>query len=120
MMGALAATVISHYRKVQTGKLVPESTVERMKTQYETRLTEMRTDHNAEMAGLRADRGALLVAKQRDADDWRAAYHLSDENRKISEERMDEVVENSRLALAVVRALPHPQVVNSHPREVES
>lgn len=95
MMGSLAATVISHYRKVQTGKLVPEATVVRQGAQADAQIAAMRQAFDSQLA-----------SKQRDADDWRAAYHLLAESAKQSEDRMDEVVEGTRLIVSTIRNFP--------------
>lgn len=97
MMGGLATTVIGHYRKVQTGKLWPEATVIRMQAQFELQITNDRATYEIQLA-----------AARRDSDDWRGAYHLLAESAKISEDRMDEVLETTRLAYGIIRALPQP------------
>lgn len=106
VMGGLSATVIMHYRKVQSGKLVPEATVERMRAQYESHLVSMRTTYEAQITSLRTD-----------SNDWRGAYHLLSENAKTSEDRMDEVLETSRLMLAFVRALPNGSNQGDNPHD---
>jgi hypothetical protein len=55
--------------------------------------------------GIRADRDVMLAAKQRDADDWRTAYHIGAENAKASEDRMDEVLEFERMSYNALTAL---------------
>lgn len=64
----------------------------------------LRTNQEREMGGARSDWAAVLAAKQRDADDWRGAYHLAAENAKTSEDRMDEVLEHVRLSYDLLRA----------------
>lgn len=79
----------------------------------------LRANIEREMAGARADWAAVLVAKQRDADDWRGAYHISAENAKTSEDRMDEVLQYVRLSHDILRALQNvssASVQPPHPR----
>jgi hypothetical protein len=76
-------------------------------------------NHEREMVASEARWGAVLASKQRDADDWRAAYHTGAENWTQSEDRMDTVVEYMRLNhaqwTAITRVVneapePHPQL----------
>lgn len=119
MMGGLATTVISHYRSVQRGKLVPRSTLDLMVAQYEDRIKETdkdrdeqvaaaraelnirmenfradhalrtdqaREDHDKQLAalvrvteGVRADFAVVLAKADRDIDQWRGAWQISDQ-----------------------------------------
>lgn len=115
MMGGLATTVVMHYRKVQTGMLVPKETVELMKQQYKDQLAAVQENHKIQLVslekvveGTRAEAAATLASKQRDVDDWRGAYHIGAENWKLSEDRMDEVLETNRMVYRVISAALPP------------
>lgn len=86
--------------------------MENFRSDHAVRMSELREDHVKQLAalvavadGIRADRDVLLTAKQRDADDWRTAYHIGAENAKASEDRMDEVLEFQRLSYNALNAL---------------
>jgi hypothetical protein len=86
--------------------------MDNFRADHATRVDQARADHEKQLAalvavadGIRNDRDALLVAKQRDADDWRGAYHIAAENAKRSEDRMDEVLETVRLIYAAMNAI---------------
>ena len=85
--------------------------MDNFRADHQLRLEQLREDHAKQLAalvvtaeGIRADRDALLAAKQRDADDWRTAYHIGAENAKVSEDRMDEVLETVRLIYGLMNA----------------
>lgn len=77
MMGALATTVISHYRKVQTGKLVPELTV-----------TMIMATKDAEIAHL-----------QNEVDRWVGVYHIADSAYKELAQSVDENTDAMRAVI---------------------
>lgn len=119
LIGSLSATVISHYRKVQKGDLVPRSTLDLITGQYEDRIKETdadrdeqvaairaemttrmdnfradhavrtdqaREDHDKQLAalvkvteGVRADFAVVLAKADRDIDQWRGAWQISDQ-----------------------------------------
>lgn len=86
--------------------------MENFRADHATRMEQAREDHARQLAallsaaeGIRADRDVMLAAKQRDADDWRTAYHIGAENAKVSEDRMDEVLETERLMYNALNTL---------------
>src|SRR6478609_5135426 len=68
MMGALATTVIAHYRKVQRGDLVPKLTVDL----------------------LVANKDAEIVHLQAEVDRWVGVYHIADSAYKEMAQSIDE------------------------------
>lgn len=100
------------------------SRMDNFRADHALRMNQVREDHEKQLTallmaaeGIRADRDVMLAAKQRDADDWRAAYHIGAENAKASEDRMDEVLETGRLTynalnslLSLVSTREHPQL----------
>jgi hypothetical protein len=100
--------------------------MENFRADHALRMDQVREDHVKQLAalvaaaeGIRADRDVMLAAKQRDADDWRAAYHIGAENAKASEDRMDEVLETVRLIYnmtntfrTVVAGREHPELTS--------
>lgn len=85
--------------------------MDQVREDHQKQLTALREDHQKQLAALVAVNvgqinqfDSVLASKQRDIDDWRGAYHIGSENWKISEDRMDEVLETVRLVHSVVRA----------------
>jgi hypothetical protein len=101
-------------RDKQVNEIRAEMTtrMDNFRADHAVRMDQVREDHVKQLAalvaaaeGIRADRDVMLAAKQRDADDWRAAYHIGAENAKASEDRMDAVLETERLSYAALSAL---------------
>lgn len=75
LVGALSATVIMHYRKVQSGQLVPKATVDDMREQYAAQLAALITVSDGQLAHF----AAVLASKDRDIDQWRGAWQITDQ-----------------------------------------
>jgi len=76
-----------------------------MRSELNDRMTNFRADHAARMEQSERLLNLMLTEARRYADDWKATAHITAENAKISEDRMDEVLEGTRLVVAVVTAL---------------
>ena len=87
LVGALSATVISHYRKVQSGQLVPRITVDLMVAHYTSRYNE--------------------VAAER--DDWKQTSRVLTDTTRIQAAQIDELTESTRVQEAIMRSLPSPR-----------
>lgn len=72
-------------------------------------IASMRVELNHRMANYRADHGAvwqqMLTEANRRADDFKGYAHIEAEQRRISEERMSEVLEYVHLSERVLNAL---------------
>jgi hypothetical protein len=90
--------------------------IREMRLAYETAVARLQENHEKQMAGVRGDHGAQVAMLQRDVDDWRGAYHIGAENWKASEDRMDEVVEGTRLSVAALNAIRAIAERNSTPQ----
>lgn len=90
MMGALATTVISHYRKVQTGVLVPKLTVDLLVATKDKELAHM----------------------QAEVDRWVGVYHIADSAYKELAQSIDENTDAMRAV--VERAAGSPARINSN------
>ena len=82
MMGALATTVIMHYRKVQTGWLVPKLTVDLIV----------------------ATKDAEILHLQEEVARWVGNYHIKD----AAYTSLAEIIDENTDALRALAALPSP------------
>lgn len=97
MMSALVGVIILHYRSVQNGKLWPDSTVDLLikqkddeikstKLEAAAQIEAMRAEHDKQLAalvkvadGIRADFAVVLAKADRDIDQWRGAWQITDQ-----------------------------------------
>lgn len=89
---------------------------DRAEAEAETEINRVREEMADRMANLRADIAqrterdervfnTMLAEAKRYADDWKGTAHITAENAKISEDRMDEVLETVRLMAGILTAL---------------
>lgn len=81
------AIVVIFVLLLATGRIVPRRTLEDVRTDRDTRVRE--------------------IAKER--DDWKTAFHLSEESRRLLAESVDDLLEQSRTHTALLTALPRPR-----------
>ena len=93
MMGALATTVIMHYRKVQTGWLVPKLTVDLIVATKELTVDLIVATKDAEILHLQEE-----VAR------WVGNYHIKD----AAYTSLAEIIDENTDALRALAALPSP------------
>ena len=79
--------------------------MENFRADHAIRVDASREDHRREIDGVRSDMAAIIAGKQREADDWRTAFHIRDENAKIAEEKLNAIMEFIRFAQNTWQAL---------------
>ena len=78
-----------------------------MRADIAERITNIRADHAARLEQSERLLGTMLAEARKYADDWKATAYIESENAKTSEDRMDEVLEGTRLLVSIVTALQH-------------
>jgi hypothetical protein len=82
-----------------------EAEIVAMRAELTERMTNFRADHSVRMEQAERLFNTMLAEANRRGDDWKANAHITAENAKLTEDRMDEVVEISRLSNAVLNAI---------------
>ena len=110
-------TIAAHKERVDAEK----ARADRAEDYAAAQITAARADADARIAAANADHAERLAQAEhifeqvlsearRYADDWRGTAHITAENAKISEDRMDEVLETVRLMVGILTALQNHQV----------
>ena len=86
VMTSLVGLVALHYRSVQTGKLVPRTTVDLIESKS----------------------AATIASQQTDIADLKQVTRVQGDTLRIQAAQIDEFTELSRIQEAVMRALPRP------------
>jgi hypothetical protein len=89
--GAASLIVIAFIHAILSGRLVPRSALE----------------------DVRADRDARLAERQKESDDWRSAWEVTQTANGILAAQVSELLELSRTTNQFIQALP------GHPRALE-